>query len=219
MLLNKFRHFAKDPISAYTHFIGVLLSVIGTVYMLFKAEALGDMSYIIGAAIFGTSMLLLYSASTIYHCVKKNGRIQGILRRVDHTMIYVLIAGTYTPLCLCVLKGKLGLALLISIWSLALIGIIIKILWLEAPRWLYTGFYVALGWIGMLFIWPIFKAIPLGGFLALVLGGLLYTAGSIIYAKKIELFSFKSFGYHEIFHLFILGGTFSHFIMVNNFIL
>lgn len=219
MLLKIFRHFAKDPISAYTHFIGVLLSIAGTVYMILKAERLGDPSYVISSAIFGASMLLLYSASTIYHSVKKSGKIQGVLRRVDHTMIYVLIAGTYTPLCLSVLKGNLGLGLLIGIWSLAALGIVIKILWLEAPRWLYTGFYLALGWIGMIFIWPIFNALPLGGFLTLVIGGLLYTAGSVIYAQKIEFFSFKNFGHHEIFHLFILGGTFSHFIMVNTFIL
>jgi len=219
MLLNKFLCLAKDPISAYTHFIGVVFSLIGTAYMIVKSQRMGDMTYLVGATIFGVSMLLLYSASTIYHSVKKGGRIQGILRRVDHTMIYVLIAGTYTPLCLCVIKGNLGIGLLIGIWSLALIGIILKILWLDAPRWLYTGFYLALGWIGMIFIWPIFKAIPLGGFVALVVGGLLYTLGSVIYAQRIELIHTRNFGHHELFHLFILGGTLSHFIMVNNFII
>ncbi len=219
MPLKKICPILKDPISALTHFLGVVLSLIGTAYLLCKAFLLGSITYEVGAAIFGASMLLLYSASTLYHSVKKSGKIQGILRRVDHTMIYVLIAGTYTPLCLITLGGKLGLGLLVGIWALALIGIITKVIWLDAPRWLYTGFYLALGWVGMIFILPIYHAIAFGGFAALVIGGLLYSIGSIIYAKKIEIFSFKNFGHHEVFHLFILAGTLSHFIMINHFII
>lgn len=219
MLLIKFNNTMKEPINALTHFIGAILSAFAIVSMVLRAISLENPSYILGATIFGSSLVLLYSASTIYHWVKGEKKIQDILRRVDHTMIYILIAGTYTPLCLSVLKGGIGIGLLIGVWVLAIIGIIITIVWLQAPRWVYTGFYLLLGWIGVIFIWPIFNAFELGGFITFILGGVFYTLGAIIYAKKIGILNFKSFGFHEIFHLFILAGSLFHFIMVNSFII
>lgn len=133
-------------------------------------------------------------------------------------MIYILIAGTYTPLCLSTLQGRLGLGLLITVWTLAIIGMITTMIWIHAPRWLYTGFYLLLGWVGILFILPIFNALEFTGFLVFLLGGVFYTIGAVIYGKKFEILNFKGFGFHEIFHLFILIGSIFHFIMVNNYI-
>lgn len=134
-------------------------------------------------------------------------------------MIYVLIAGTYTPVCLVTLHGRLGMGLLITIWSLSLIGIILKLVWLDAPRWLYTSFYLVLGWIAAGFIFPLSQALPGKGVFLLVLGGLFYSAGSVFYALKPKRLCVFKLGFHEIFHLFILAGSLSHYVFVYRYVL
>jgi hemolysin III len=134
-------------------------------------------------------------------------------------MIYILIAGTYTPVCLIALKGVLGYSLFGIVWGLAAVGIIMKLVWFSAPRWLYTAFYLILGWMAVFFIVPLYKSLPLEGFVWLIAGGLLYSIGSVIYATKSKRLKLSVFGFHEIFHLFVLGGSFSHFLMVERFIL
>lgn len=208
----------REPINTITHFIGVFLAFAGLIVMVVNALMKGNPIYLAGGITFGISMILLYSASTIYHWY--NGAATAIkrLRKLDHAMIFVLIAGTYTPICLTALKGTLGTTLLILVWSLAIIGTISKVLFINMPRWLSAGMYLFLGWISIFFIVPLFKALPTEGFLWLVSGGLLYTVGSIFYASKSEKIKIAGFGFHEIFHLFILAGTLSHFILINNYI-
>jgi hemolysin III len=134
-------------------------------------------------------------------------------------MIYVLIAGTYTPICLIALKGNIGTFLFLGIWLLAFIGILLKIIWFDAPRWLYTLFYILMGWISVFAIVPIIKAISLGGFMWLLAGGLFYTIGAIIYATKRPKINLKFFGFHEIFHIFIMLGSLCHFILMFKYIM
>lgn len=209
----------KEPANTITHLIGAILSVVGLVYMLVKAVTAHNPYFLAGGLVFGISLIALYSASTIYHWVPGSEKVTAALRKVDHAMIYVLIAGTYTPICLITLHGLLGTALLIGVWSLALIGIVMKLVWMSAPRWLYTGCYLFLGWLAIFFIWPIYKAMPMGGFLLMVGGGLAYTIGSVIYAKKSEKLRFLKLGFHEIFHLFILLGSLSHFLMITQYVM
>lgn len=211
--------YIKEPINTLTHLLGAILSGVALIYMMYKSIISGNPYKIAGATTFGISLILLYTASTVYHWTFSSEKLYTILRKIDHSMIYLLIAGTYTPICLVTLKGKLGWTLFALIWSLAISGIIMKIFWLNAPRWLYTAFYVILGWLAIFFIGPIYRAIPLKGFIWLFSGGVLYTLGALIYATKLPLFKFKHLGFHEIFHIFILLGSLSHFIMVSKYVL
>lgn len=216
---KRFSLHMKEPGNTITHLIGAVLSLGGLSYMLYLAIKHGNGFYLAGGLIFGLSLTALYSASTVYHWIPASERVTAILRKIDHSMIYVLIAGTYTPICLITLKGMLGTILLISVWSLAVAGIVMKMVWMSAPRWLYTGCYLFLGWLAIFFIWPIYKAMPITGFICLVTGGLLYTIGSIIYAKKSEALRLAKLGFHEIFHLFILAGSAVHFIMISHYVM
>jgi hemolysin III len=209
----------KEPVNTITHLSGALLSVVALVLMILKGVGNESGIQVASAIVFGLSLIALFTASTVYHWVPSSDRLRGILRRVDHSMIYILIAGTYTPVCLLALKGVLGWSLFGVIWTLALIGIVMKIVWLHAPRWLYTSFYLILGWLAVFFIVPLYKALPLQGFIWLLVGGLMYTVGAVIYGSKSKKIRISVFGFHEIFHMFILAGSFSHFMMVERFIL
>jgi hemolysin III len=209
----------KEPVNTLTHLSGALLSVVALVLMILKGVGNESRMQIVSGVIFGLSLIGLYVASTVYHWVPSSERLNGILRRIDHSMIYVLIAGTYTPVCLLDLKGVLGWSLFGTIWTLAIIGIIMKIVWLHAPRWLYTAFYLILGWMAIFFIVPLYKALPFQGFIWLVVGGLMYSVGAVIYGTKSKRIRIFVFGFHEIFHMFILAGSFAHFMMVQRFIL
>ncbi len=209
----------REPINALTHGAGILLSAVGLVYLLMKAWANQSGLQLAGALVFGLSLIALYTASTLYHGLPVSPRVVQVLRRVDHTMIYVLIAGTYTPICLITLKGTLGWTLFGVVWGLALAGIVLKLVWMNAPRWLSTLFYVGLGWLAALFIIPLFRALPLSGFLWLLAGGLLYTAGALFYALKPRWLRVWRFGFHEIFHLFILLGSASHYLLVSRYVM
>lgn len=214
-MLSKFR----EPISSLTHLIGALLSFIGLILLVKYSLDTSNPYNTIILAVFGISSILLYTASSTYHKCLSSEKVIKILRRVDHSMIYVLIAGTYTPICLIALKGKIGTFLFLSIWFLALIGILLKIVWFDAPRWLYTGFYILLGWISIFVIVPIIKAVSLGGFMWLLAGGLFYTIGGVIYATKRPKINLKLFGFHEIFHIFIMLGSLCHYILMFKYIM
>ncbi len=208
----------REPINTITHLIGIIMGAVALVMMILNAVMKDSTTYLIGGIVFGVSMILLYSASTLYHWY--NGKASAIkrLRKLDHAMIFVLIAGTYTPICLTALKGTLGTIMLILIWSLAIIGTVSKLLFINMPRWISAGMYLFLGWLCIIFIVPLFKALPPEGFFWLVTGGVLYTVGSIFYASKSEKIKIAGFGFHEIFHLFILAGTLAHYILINHYI-
>lgn len=209
MAISKKEKFqVKDPMSALTHFIGFLLVIPVFISLLERAETGIEK---IAFTVFGSSLLLLYGASTIYHTLKLSAEKTKILRRIDHMMIFVLIAGTYTPICLITLQGIWGTILLSAIWGIALAGICMKIFWMGAPRWLSTMIYVVMGWLSLTAFVPLLNAVGWGGFGLLLGGGIVYTVGALIYAlKKPNLAILKSFGFHEIFHVFVMIGTGLH---------
>lgn len=209
----------KDPFSGFSHLAGALLSIAGLCLLVRYASENGTVWHIVSFSIFGASLILLYTASSIYHLLVVSEKGTRILRKIDHMMIYVLIAGTYTPVCLIPLRGGWGWSLLISIWSIAMVGIILKVLWFNAPRWLYTFFYLLMGWLIVIAFIPLVRTMPMAAMLWLIAGGLLYTVGAIIYGTKWPKLKSKVFGFHEVFHIFVLYGSFCHFWMMFKYIL
>lgn len=203
----------RDPVSALTHLAGVLLSIIGTVLLLAKANISLDRW---GLGIFGGTLICLYLASSLYHALDVSPEINLLLRKIDHLMIYVLIAGTYTPICLIALTGAWGNALLIGIWAIAIAGIALTLIWFEAPRWLTTSIYIMMGWLVAIASVPLQHTIGVTGLFWLVMGGVFYTIGGIIYGTKRPNITFSKFGFHEIFHLFVLAGSFCHYLLMLN---
>lgn len=206
----------REPGSALTHFIGMMLAVFAAVPLLVKAAVSSGGRNFAAMAIFMGSMILLYGASTAYHSVNLSGRGLRLFRKLDHMMIFVLIAGSYTPVCLIVLGGEIGYTLLAIVWGIALLGMIIKACWITCPKWFSSVIYIAMGWVCVLVFGRLFHTLPLTGFLWLLAGGLIYTAGGVIYALKLPIFNakHKSFGSHEVFHLFVMGGSICHFIFM-----
>ncbi|MDD2574718.1 MAG: hemolysin III family protein [Bacillota bacterium] len=207
----------REPVSGLSHLVGALLSVAALAVMLYVAIANRNVWQIVAFSIFGSSMILLYSASAIYHLVNTSVRAIGILRKLDHSMIFVLIAGTYTPICLILLRGIVGYSMLSVIWSCAIIGIVLKMYFMNVPRWLYTGVYLLMGWLALVVIVPLFKVAGIGAVLWLLIGGLFYTLGGVIYAIKKPNIIPHWLGFHEIFHVFTMLGSVSHFIMILKF--
>jgi len=204
----------RDKISTITHFIGAILSAVGVVYVIYKGIKVGNTPYLVGSLIFGMSMVLLYSASTTYHWARVNDKTLEILRKIDHMMIFILIAGTYTPVFLVGLGGVFGFTLLVIVWTIAIIGIVLKAFWKGMPRKVTTTIYISMGWFSLVALYQLTKTLPLQGLIFLVLGGISYTIGGVIYGGKFEIFNFKNFGFHDVFHLFVLGGSFFHYLMV-----
>lgn len=209
----------KDPISGLSHLGGALLSIAGLVLLVCYAVRYGTAKHIAAFAIFGASLILLYSSSAVYHLARVPEKIGAILRRIDHMMIYVLIAGTYTPICLIALTGAWGLSLLITIWVLAVAGIIMTVVWFGAPRWLTTAVYLLMGWLVIIAFFPLVHVLPIGGVTWLIIGGLLYTVGAIIYGCKWPRLNSSWFGFHEIFHFFVIGGSLGHFWLMFRYLM
>ena len=210
----------KDPGSAITHFIGMIMAIFAATPLLIKAAREPDMVHVVSLSIFIGSMILLYAASTTYHTLDISEKWNKILKKIDHMMIFILIAGSYTPVCLIVLGGRTGLGLFTLVWGIALAGIIIKAFWINCPKWFSSILYIAMGWICVLAFTQIINALPLKAFAWLLAGGIVYTIGGIIYALKLPIFNskHKNFGSHEIFHLFVMGGSICHFIVMYGFI-
>lgn len=204
----------RDPGSALTHFIAMLLTIFASIPLLIKAAYSTNASVFIAMCVFIGSMILLYGASTTYHSVSLTGRGLRIFRKIDHMMIFVLIAGSYTPICIISIGGTKGYSLLASIWGLAILGMLIKAFWITCPKWFSSVIYIAMGWICVFFIQQIYASMPRISFIWLFIGGLIYTTGGVLYAIKFSLFNNKHpfFGSHEIFHLFIMGGSICHFL-------
>ena len=205
----------KDPGSAITHFIGMIMAVLAAWPLLLKAAQNPDRLYLIAMSIYAASLILLYAASTTYHTFDKSPKINTLLKKIDHMMISVLIAGSYTPVCLLVLRGKIGIILLTIVWSIAITGILIKAFWVYCPKWVSSILYIGMGWTCIL------EALSPAAFGWLLAGGIMYTVGGVIYALKLSIFNnrHKYFGSHEIFHLFVMAGSACHFIVMYRFIL
>lgn len=208
-------HNLKDPGSAITHGIAMILAALAAIPLLVKAFRGPNQNHILSLAVFIISMILLYGASTLYHSLNLSEKGNLILRKLDHAMIFILIAGSYTPVCIIVIKGALGLGLLILIWSIAIVGILLKMFYINCPHWLGSAIYISMGWTCLLAFSPIVHNLPQPAFFLLLIGGIIYTIGGIIYALKLPLFNshHKNFGSHEIFHLFVMGGSFCHYLM------
>ena len=211
----------KDPGSAITHFIGMLMAIFAAVPLLIKAAHEPSRIYIISITVYAISLILLYAASTTYHTFDRSERINTILKKIDHMMISVLIAGSYTPICLLVLKGRTGIILLSIVWGIAVIQMLIKAFWVFCPKWVSSVLYIGMGWTCVLAFTQILNALSPAAFGWLLAGGIIYTVGGIIYALKLPFFNtrHKNFGSHEIFHLFVMGGSACHFILMYAFIL
>lgn len=211
----------KDPGSAITHFIGMIMAVLAAWPLLLKAAQNPDRLYLIAMSIYAASLILLYAASTTYHTFDKSPKVNTLLKKIDHMMISVLIAGSYTPVCLLVLRGKIGIILLTIVWSIAITGILIKAFWVYCPKWVSSILYIGMGWTCILALPQILEALSPAAFGWLLAGGIMYTVGGVIYALKLSIFNnrHKYFGSHEIFHLFVMAGSACHFIVMYQFIL
>lgn len=203
---------AREPMNFFTHFIGVVLSVVAISFIIYKSPG-KDVADIIGSLIFGFSLICLYSASSIYHFVRAEEGIIKKLRKLDHSMIFVLIAGTYTPLCLKYMTYEKCRLFLAVLWAVALLGIVMKLAWMNAPRLLSTVIYLIMGW-AVLFDIKSFMAIPSERLIFIFIGGLSYTIGAVIYWLKKP--NPPNFGFHAIFHVFVIIGSFTHFIAIYN---
>ena len=206
----------REPGSAITHFIAMMMAVFATVPLLVKAGIQSGWENFLAMAIFMGSMILLYGASATYHSVDLTGRSLRVFRKLDHMMIFVLIAGSYTPVCLIVLGGKLGYTLLALVWGIAAVGMLVKACWITCPKWFSSVIYIAMGWVCVLVFGPLLKTLSVPAFLWLLAGGIIYTVGGVIYALKLPIFNAKHkfFGSHEVFHLFVMGGSICHFIFM-----
>ena len=215
------KHHNKEPGSAITHFIGMLMAIFAAVPLLIKAAHEPSRIYVISLAIYAASLILLYAASTTYHTFDISKKVNTILKKIDHMMISVLIAGSYTPVCLIVLKGKTGIILLAIVWAIAIAGILIKAFWVYCPKWVSSVLYIGMGWTCVLAFTQILNNMSPAAFGWLLAGGIIYTVGGVIYALKLPIFNsrHKNFGSHEIFHLFVMGGSACHFVVMYAFLL
>lgn len=206
----------REPGSAITHFIAMLLALFSAAPLLVRSALRSDATSLTAMSVFICSMILLYGASTLYHSVNVSGKLLCAFKKLDHMMIFILIAGTYTPVCLITLKGTVGFLLLAAVWGIALTGILIKAFWIYCPKWFSSILYISMGWICLSVIGKLWSLLPLPAFLWLLSGGVIYTIGGIIYALKLPFFNarHKFFGSHEIFHLFVMAGSLCHFIFM-----
>ena len=212
--------YIREPINGFTHLGGAILSFVGLLALVIKTTLISPSPvHLTAVIIFGISMVLLYSASATYHLVVASEKVIAFLRKIDHSMIFILIAGSYTPFCLIALKGVKGWVSFGIIATIAVCGVLFKMIWFNCPRWVSTCIYVGMGWMSILLIEPLCSAISFGGMFLLILGGILYTRGAVIYGAKPSAFKFKNLGFHEIFHIFILLGSLCHFFSVFQYVI
>lgn len=202
----------KEPVNTLTHFATLLASVGGLIFLVLKTR--DNTPKLITMTVYGVSIILLYGASSLYHWVKTTPRKSLILKKLDHIAIYLLISGSYTPVFYYGLTGAWRWAMLIAVWGLALTGILLKIWFIQIPRYVSTVFYITLGWIALVPFLHLFGTLPAGAIYMMFMGGVAYTIGAIIYATKCLNFFPNRFGFHEIFHLFVMAGSIIHFIMM-----
>ena len=205
----------RDRVSALTHFIAFVAAILATpVLLVHAAWRRADLAALISLGIFMISMVLLYGASTAYHTFSLTARGNRVLKKLDHTMIFILIAGSYTPVCVVSLRGMIGFHLLMLVWSFAAAGVIFKLCWVTCPKWVSSVIYIVMGWLCVTAMPQIVAELSRGAFLWLLAGGLSYTIGGVVYAIKPRALKHPEFGPHEVFHLFVMGGSLCHFIFM-----
>lgn len=202
----------REPVNSLTHWGGAVLALIGLIALLILGW--GTPAKVISLLVYGVSLIFLFSASATYHMVQVKDRALEVFRKIDHAAIYFLIAGTYTPFCVNAFSGFWKWGMLSIIWSLALIGIVVKVFYIRAPRWLNAGIYLIMGWLCIAAIGQILAALPAWVIIWLVAGGLIYTFGAIVYITKIFDFVPGVFGFHEMWHIFVMLAAAAHFVAV-----
>jgi hemolysin III len=200
----------REPFNGFTHLFGALVALVGTILLVFDAS-IESASYRFAFIIYGITVFLMFGSSALYHSVQVSFKREEFFRLLDHIMIYLVIAGSYTPICAIALEGVWRLGMLLGIWIFAVAGVLKKILWLNAPRWFSTGLYLLMGWIAVIIFPQIWDVVPKGFSYWIIIGGLFYTVGAVIYALQKPNPAPSWFGYHGIWHLFVMGGAFSHF--------
>jgi hemolysin III len=206
----------RDPVSGLMHLAAAALALIGLIFLLF----LGRDSLVknISLLIYGLSLVAMLSASAVYHLVRARPDIELFLRKIDHSAIYLLIAGTYTPVCMFFFDGFFRWGLLAIIWGMALIGIVVKLFVIKAPRWATAGIYLVMGWLAVFGVKEMLAVMPAGALVWLLLGGIFYSVGAVIYiTRKMDFFP-GVFGFHEVWHIFVVLGCLSHFILIARYI-
>lgn len=205
----------REPGSAITHFIAMMMSILAATPLMVKAAS-ANHTVFIAMAVFIGSMISLYGASALYHSVTVKDSLLKLFRKLDHMMIFVLIAGSYTPVCLVILGDRRGYTLLAVVWGIAIAGMLIKMCWITCPKWFSSILYIAMGWACLAVFGTLWNTLSRSAFLWLLAGGLFYTAGGVIYALKLPIFNarHKNFGSHEVFHLFVMAGSICHFIFM-----
>jgi len=206
----------REPVNSLTHLVAALIAAAGLGLLVYLARDGGTKA--VTLAIYGVTLILMFAASGVYHMVRAGPQLMLVLRKLDHSAIYLLIAGTYTPICLHYLTGFWRWGPVAIIWSLAIIGITVKLFVINAPRWVTTGAYLLMGWISVAAANEMVTKLPPGALVWLMLGGLFFTAGAIIYALKKPNPWPRVFGFHEIWHIFVILGAFSHFIVMAAFV-
>jgi len=208
LMLSKLR----EPVNGLTHLGGAIAAMFGQIALLIVGWS--GTAKIVSLLVYGLSLITLFSASAAYHLTKAKPPILQTLRKLDHSAIYLLIAGTYTPFCINAFTGFFRWGLLVIIWSIALVGIVVKIFYVKAPRWLNAAVYVVMGWLCVSAVGQMPAALPVNSMVWLIVGGVVYTLGAVIYATKILNFVPGKFGFHEVWHIFVLLGALAHFVSV-----
>ena len=204
--------FIREPVNSLTHWAGALLGLIGLIALLIVGWI--TPAKIISLTIYGLSLIAMFSASATYHMVHAKEKVLLILRKLDHSAIYLLIAGTYTPFCVNAFDGFWKWGMLSIIWSLAIIGIVVKLFYIKAPRWLNAGIYVVMGWLCIGAAGQMLAVLPTWVFVWLLIGGVTYTLGAVVYITKIFNFVPGVFGFHEVWHIFVMLAAAAHFVAV-----
>ncbi len=206
----------REPVNGLTHFFAAIVAAVGLIVLII----LGRNSLLkeISLVVYGVSLVLLFAASSSYHLVNASSKIVAALRKLDHAAIYLLIAGTYTPICTIMFTGFWKWGLLAIVWSLAVIGIVVKMFVMNAPRWITAGVYVIMGWLCLAAISEMLRVLPMSALLWLLIGGIIYTLGAVVYITKKLDFWPGAFGFHEVWHIFVILGALAHFIAIAGFI-
>ena len=202
----------REPVSGLTHFFAAVVAAIGLVALLIIGR--GDAFKQLSLLIYGISLLLMFSASAAYHLIPGKPELIQTLRKLDHSAIYILIAGTYTPICFNQFSGFWRWGLLAIIWALAFAGVMGKIIIINAPRWLTAGIYLVMGWLSLMALREMLLVLPLGALIWLFLGGVFFTVGALVYITKIMNFVPGVFGFHETWHIFVILGCLCHFVVI-----
>ena len=202
----------REPVNGLTHLVAGAIALVGLVILVILGW--GQPVKVISLMIYGISLVTLFLASGLYHSVVATPKVLQRLRKFDHSAIFLLIAGTYTPICINLLEGFWKWGLLGIVWGLALAGIGVKSFLINAPRWVTAGVYILMGWLAILGIREILAAMPVGAITWLVAGGLIYTLGAVVYITKRMDFRPDVFGFHEVWHIFVILGALAHFIMI-----